>query len=113
MPNRHTSSRPPGRLAEDLHDAPLPDLVRIVQTCQSYPSQWNAWDASGQYYYLRYRCGRGTVETAGSPEDYVDPDTWSTTVREFRHGDQLEGEIELGQFLELARMRLAAGAVAC
>jgi hypothetical protein len=104
---------PQGEPAEDPYDAPLPDLARIVQTCQSCPSQWNAWDASGQYYYLRYRCGRGTVETAASPEDYVNPDTWSTTVREFHHGDQLEGEIELDQFLELAQMRLAPGVTVC
>jgi hypothetical protein len=82
-----------------------------VQTCRACPSQWNAWDADGRYYYLRYRCGRGTVETAESPADYVDQATpWPVMLVEFRHGYPLEGEIELGEFLELAGMALAPGA---
>jgi hypothetical protein len=90
----------------------LPPLVRIVQTCCACPSQWDAWDAAGQYYYLRYRCGRGTVETAASEEDYEDQKTAAPVlVANFNHGDPLDGEISLAEFLRRAGMRLAEGAV--
>lgn len=36
-------------------------LVRAVQTCYACPSQWDAWDADGGYWYLRFRHGRGTM----------------------------------------------------
>lgn len=89
----------------------LPPLARVVQTCSACPSQWNAWDAAGQYYYLRYRSGRGTVETAASEEDYLDPGTPAPVlVANFNHGSPLDGEISLAAFLELAGMRLGEGA---
>ena len=47
-------------------------LVRTVQTCGACPSQWDAWDLDGNYWYLRYRHGRGTAERQPSP----DVDTW-------------------------------------
>ncbi|MFE3649332.1 hypothetical protein ACFXO2_16100 [Streptomyces sp. NPDC059152] len=47
-------------------------LARVVQTCASSPSQWDAWTTRGQYLYLRYRGGQGTVEQHPSE----DPDTW-------------------------------------
>lgn len=85
-------------------------LARVVQSCRACPSQWNAWDAEGQYYYLRFRCGRGTVESAASPADYVNPETPNTLVAEFTHGDRWSGELALDEFLALAGMALAAGA---
>jgi hypothetical protein len=36
-------------------------LVRSVQTCASVPLQWDCWDVSGNYWYLRFRHGRGTI----------------------------------------------------
>lgn len=87
----------------------LPPLVRAVQTCRACPSQWDAWDADGQYYYLRYRGGRGSVESAASPADYVDLATENLTVAAFRHSGDLDGEISLDEFLQLAGMRLAKG----
>ncbi len=88
----------------------LPALVRVVQTCCACPSQWDAWDAAGQYYYLRYRYGRGTVETAASAEGYGDPKAPPVLVANFNHGDPLDGEISLAEFLHRAGMRLAEGA---
>lgn len=43
-------------------------LVRVVQTSSACPSQWDAWDADGNYYYLRYRHAHGTVERHSGPE---------------------------------------------
>lgn len=37
-------------------------LTKVVKTCDSYPSQWDAWDKDGVYYYIRYRSGRGRIE---------------------------------------------------
>lgn len=79
--------------AEPVTAEPLPALVRVVQTCPACPSQWNAWDAAGQYYYLRYRGGRGTVETAASEQDYMDSwKPWSVPLVEFSHGGYFDGE---------------------
>ena len=89
---------------------PHPALVKVVQTCSACPSQWNAWDANGRYYYLRYRSGIGTVDT------YDDPDweTWEDfpdgKVARFEFGDNLDGSITLEEFCEQAGLELAPDA---
>ena len=32
-------------------------IVKIIETCSACPSQWDMWDAKGNYYYVRYRWG--------------------------------------------------------
>lgn len=53
-------------------------LVKAVHTSFACPSQWDAWDADGQYYYLRYRHGHGTMNRYDNPEwsydDITDPE---------------------------------------
>jgi hypothetical protein len=46
-----------------LREAPVPEviLVRAVQTCHAFPCQWDATDASGGPWYLRYEQGRGSM----------------------------------------------------
>lgn len=46
-------------------------LVRWVNTCEAVPSQWDAWDAKGNYYYLRFRYNRATLETAPGPNSLL------------------------------------------
>lgn len=36
-------------------------FVKLIDHETSCPSQWDAWDADGTYYYIRYRWGRLTV----------------------------------------------------
>ena len=85
-------------------DVAVPPLVCTIQTCPVCPSQWNAWDATSQYYYLRFRGGRGTVETAASEEDYqVNGPT--ALIASFCRGDRWDNEITLEEFLALAGMR--------
>jgi hypothetical protein len=36
-------------------------IIRAVRTSTACPDQWDAWDADGNYWYLRYRGGRGTA----------------------------------------------------
>ena len=83
-------------------------LARVVCTCPAVPTQWDAWTVDGQYLYLRYRFGRGTVDAY----DSHDSDTWDVVpdghVAEFRDPDDpLRGEIELDEFLRRAGLRLA------
>ena len=40
-------------------------FVRIEQTSEACPSQWNAWTADGVYHYVRYRHGDFTVSRGG------------------------------------------------
>lgn len=96
-------------------------IVRAVQTCTACPSQWDAWDEEGNYYYLRYRHGLGTVtqyrtsdwvsvryqwdESSDVPYHYQNP-AYVREVTSFEHGDSLDGFIELEEFCRLAGMEL-------
>lgn len=83
-------------------------LVRAVQTSMACPSQWDAWDAEGNYYYLRYRHGHGSVEQY-EDENWTDaePGQWHRTISWFNEGDHLDGVIELPRFAELAGLVLS------
>ena len=79
-------------------------LVKTVQTCRACPSQWNAWDLDGNYWYLRYRHGHGTAERQPGP----DVDTWAWKengdISFTNEGTDLEdGEISLEDFCRMAR----------
>lgn len=85
-------------------------LARVVRTCLACPSQWNAWTTDGQYLYLRYRFGRGTVDAY----DTADSETW-TRIPDgsdggFETEDPWGGSMDLPDFLELAGLVLAPGA---
>ncbi|WP_030303478.1 hypothetical protein [Streptomyces katrae] len=83
-------------------------LVKVVETCTACPSQWDAWAADGQYLYMRYRFGIGTVERQPSP----DVDTWSTegsVIASFGESS-LDGCIDLDDFLAEAGLSLAPDA---
>lgn len=86
-------------------------LSRIVQTCRSHPAQWDAWTTDGQYLYLRYRFGRGTVDAYDAPG----PEGWDEVpdgrIAEFRDPDEpMKGEIGLAEFLARAELKLADSA---
>jgi hypothetical protein len=51
-------------------------LAKIVQTCLACPEQWDAWDVDGNYWYLRYRHGRGSAER----QPTADIATWDDKV---------------------------------
>ncbi len=82
-------------------------IVKAVQTCIACPSQWDAWDLDGNYWYLRYRHGRGTAERQPGP----DISTWrdDPPAMAFKCGDHLSGSMELGEFCERAGLNLALG----
>jgi hypothetical protein len=67
-------------------------LVRAVQTCPAAPSQWDAWDLDGRYWYLRYRSGHGGM---GRGYGYAD----ERFSFEAEPGEP-ESEIGLGDFLD-------------
>lgn len=70
---------------------PTTELTRVVHTCPACPSQWDAWNRAGEYFYLRYRFGRGTVE-AGGPRGPL--------VAQFQDvDDPYAGDIDLPEFL--------------
>ncbi|MCX4744071.1 hypothetical protein OG455_00840 [Kitasatospora sp. NBC_01287] len=96
-----------GPVEAQLHEDVI--LARVVLTCHACPSQWDAWTTGGQYLYLRYRHGEGSVEQ--QPSD--DPDTWdgegSRLWTEWHDGTG-GGRIELADFLALAGLRLAPDA---
>lgn len=100
-------------------------LTRAVQTSMACPSQWDAWDADGNYYYLRYRHGHGEMRQYASenwmdapwkPEQEIDDSVpgWGIyanieyirTVARFSHGDPLDGVIALEEFAGLAGIGL-------
>ncbi|MET7776299.1 hypothetical protein ABZU94_10520 [Streptomyces mirabilis] len=82
-------------------------LARVIRTCTAVPSQWSAWTVDGQYLYLRYRSGIGTVDAY----DTHDSDQWTRVpdgaVARFDTGDRLDGEMTLADFCEHTGLQLA------
>ncbi|MDX3576000.1 hypothetical protein [Streptomyces sp. FL07-04A] len=82
-------------------------LARVVETCAALPSQWDAWTVDGQYLYLRYRSGIGTVDAY----DTEDSEQWTRipdgAVARFDTGDRRDGEMDLPEFCQHAGLRLA------
>ena len=66
-------------------------LSRVVQTCWGCPSQWDAWTREGEYLYLRYRWGVGTVD-----------DEEGNELARFSTGDPYGGVISFNEFADRA-----------
>lgn len=88
----------------------IPPFARIIRTVQACPSEWYAWDDDGNWYYLRYRFGRGTVQYShGGPppgadhEDFINALGAARTIAEFHHGHRYDGEISFSGFTALWR----------
>lgn len=86
-------------------------LARAVRTCTACPSQWSAWTVGGQYLYLRYRSGIGTVDAY----DTEDSGQWARipdgAVARFDTGDRLDGEMTLTEFCQRTGLQLAPDCV--
>jgi hypothetical protein len=81
-------------------------LVRVIRTCTACPSQWDAWDLDGNYWYLRYRHSHGTAERQPGP----DWTTWDRTVPNIEFDTDRgphDGEIGIEEFCRLAGLNLA------
>lgn len=63
-------------------------IVRAVQTCEACPSQWDAWDADGRYWYLRHRHSVGAAWQYDSP----DCETWDERPPVLRYEIDWESE---------------------
>lgn len=86
-------------------------IVLAVRTCEACPSQWDAWDEAGQYYYLRFRHARGTVERYPSPDTRTWPRDPTVLMAEFESPTGGGGYIELAEFAELAGITLGPSPV--
>lgn len=87
-------------------------LVRAEQTCYGCPSQWDAWDADGNVYYLRYRWGGGRMDLkARMTEDgLLWLDDRAPTVAAFQvPEDPMGGVISLEEFAQRAGIALGEG----
>jgi hypothetical protein len=73
-------------------------IVRAVQTCTACPSQWDAWDNTGGYWYLRYRSGQGTMSAFEGRTD---------TPLSFDTGEEYGGSISLAEFCQRIGVTLA------
>ncbi|WP_068925002.1 hypothetical protein [Planobispora rosea] len=82
-------------------------LTKVIETCSACPSQWDAWTDTGQYLYLRYRFGIGTVEAQPGP----DGETWQAVPPLVEFGEpSMDGDISLEEFLDAAGLELAPNA---
>jgi hypothetical protein len=82
-------------------------LVRATQTSAACPSQWDAYDESGNYWYLRYRHGVGEARRYDDP-DWISSRARPLEVLTFEHGHPLDGVITLEEFALRAGFGLAA-----
>jgi hypothetical protein len=88
-------------------------LVRVTMTSIACPAQWDAWDEAGNYYYLRYRHGHGSIRQYRTADwTRSDEDELIRDVASFDHGHPLDGSITLEDFARLAGITLAPG-IAC
>jgi hypothetical protein len=74
-------------------------LTDVTQTSVACPSQWDAHDQYGRYWYLRYRHGRGSAEQFPNKDWHL----WGPAAddkRVFYTGDPLDGFITLEDFCE-------------
>ena len=79
------------------------------------PSQWEAYDAEGNFYYLRYRHCYGSVEKA--PSEKLWRSGWDAETRQWENAEVVAafewgpyedcGKISLEKFCEMAGIRLA------
>jgi hypothetical protein len=76
-------------------------IMKAVQTCVACPSQWDAWDQDGNYWYLRYRHGRGTAERQPGP-GWQTWDLHEADISFEGQDDDDDGCISLERFCELA-----------
>lgn len=87
-------------------------LVKATQTSLACPSQWDAYDEDGNYWYLRYRYGCGYARCYGSVENFdeLTDEQWRnpTEVLEFEHGHPLDGTITLDEFALRAGIALTS-----
>ncbi|MGW0647882.1 hypothetical protein ACWD4T_03600 [Streptomyces umbrinus] len=83
-------------------------IARAVRTCRACPSQWDAWTLGGQYLYLRYRSGIGSVEAQPSE----DTNTWDMDKPPLIEWDDDtgNGDVSLTEFLATAGMQLTSDA---
>lgn len=85
-------------------------ISRAVQTSIACPSQWDAWDADGNYYYLRYRHGWGRIERyPGGPNFWERLDEEPETIGHFEDDipdGEPDGFITLEEFAERAGVQL-------
>ena len=87
--------------------APKITLVRAEQTCFGCPSQWDAWDAEGSQYYLRFRHGHGTVHVRGRMTEFgMEWLDRGEEIASFSTDDPYDGIINLPEFAERAGITL-------
>jgi hypothetical protein len=84
-------------------------LVRAVQTSIAMPSQWDAWDADGKYYYLRFRHGVGSIRhyPGGAGWDRRDTEETPEHIASFEVDNEWAGHIQLEEFAQKAGIELA------
>lgn len=75
-------------------------MVRLLRTCWACPSQWDAWDADGKQYYIRYRHGWFSVEAVSGP-NWVYDDSEPRSIIEMDHGDDDGGVMDDAEMIEL------------
>lgn len=68
------------------------EVIELIQTCESCPSQWDFRTAAGYDGYARYRLGWLSVEL-------LDGDNWRVILSE-KIGDRFDGYIEWGEVYE-------------
>lgn len=77
-------------------------FTKLVRTCSACPSQWDAYDEDGRYYYIRYRSGWLTVgPSAGRDYDEVYAE---------RIGGEYDGSMEADEMLRLIGAELVCTA---
>lgn len=82
-------------------------IVKATQTSFACPSQWDAYDSDGNYWYLRYRYGAGEAVQLSSPDWKFDERENAERRLTFKGDHPLDGVISLEEFAQRAGFELA------
>lgn len=75
-------------------------ITKLLNTCSACPSQWYAWDASGQKYYIRFRWGDFEMVTVAG-EELSTADTMGRNLVEYCSDDGYDGSMDFERLKEV------------
>lgn len=72
-----------------------PEITKLRKTCDALPAQWDAWDSTGQRWYIRYRWGSLSMVSVG-PGGFGTASLLTTDEFDWEHPtDGMDGCMEL------------------
>jgi hypothetical protein len=76
-------------------------VVKITNTCEGCPSQWEGTLSDGRMIYVRYRWGFLSVRVSDQPTQHVSDAVGGNVIFEEPYGDDLSGVMSFTELVQL------------